>query len=296
MQDVAVSGASTRSPAEAIAELSRALGQTYQLVGRLPGGETGAYEVAGPTGERLVAKWEADTAAQVLRREGALLSERLRQSAGWPVPQERLHMGNGLLFVVQDFMPGEPIDYVTGHLLEQLLQLHRRRLRLAKPQDASHWPEALITTLITGGRGYCLHESLWRHSAQTAKVVANIEDLGRRLSPADLPGRDVLHWDFHLGNMLQEAGNLSAIIDTDFAVVGDATFDLVALALSSLTTPCEDHVRDSLFSAAFDELRPLQAQAYLSHLLLRHLDWSIRRHRTKDIEFWLQQAGSLLRL
>ena len=193
-------------------------------------------------------------------------------------------------------MPGDPVDHLTGHLLEQLLRLHRCRLGLAKPHDASRWPEALITTLITGGHGYCHHESLWRHSARTAKIVADIEDFGKRLSPADLPGRDVLHWDFHLGNMLQEGGNLSAIVDTDFAVVGDATFDLVALALSSLTTACEEQVRESLFSAAFDELGPLQAHAYLSHLLLRHLDWSIRRHRAKDIEFWLQQAERLLRL
>ncbi len=291
-----MSGANPPSPAEAIAKLSDALGQTYRLVGRLPGGETGAYEIAGPAGERLVAKWEADAATQVLRREGALLSERLRQHAGWPVPRQRVHLGKGLLFVLQDFMPGEPVDYLTGHLLEELLELHRRRLRLAEPQDANRWPEALITTLITGGNGYCHHESLWRHNARTAKVVANIEALGRCLSPADLPGSDVLHWDFHLGNMLQEKGNLSAIVDTDFAVVGDATFDLMALALSSLTTACEGHVRESLFSAAFDELGPLQAQAYLSHLLLRHLDWSIRRHRGKDIEFWLQQAENLLPL
>jgi Ser/Thr protein kinase RdoA (MazF antagonist) len=279
-----------------VANLSRTLGQPYRLIGRLAGGESGAYEVAGPAGERLVAKWEADAATQVLRREAAQLSERLRQDAGWPVPRERVHFGNGLLFVLQDFMPGEPVDRLTDRLLERLLRLHRRRLGLATPQDTSHWPEPLITTLITGGNGYCHHESLWHHSARTAKVVANIEDFGRRLNPADLPGRDVVHWDFHLGNMLQENGNLSAIVDTDFAVVGDARFDLVALALSSLTTACDERAHDSLFSAAFDELSPLQTRAYLSHLLLRHLDWAIRRHRVKGVEFWLQQAESLLPL
>lgn len=72
--------------------------------------------------------------------------------------------------------------------------------------------------------------------------------------------------------MLEEAGNLSAVVDTDFAVVGDAAFDLVALALSSLTLPCDEGVRDRL----------------------RLLDWSIRRHRAEAVEYWLRHAGDLL--
>lgn len=80
------------------------------------------------------------------------------------------------------------------------------------------------------------------------------------------------------------------MVDTDFALVGDAAFDLVALGLSSLTLPCDDGVPDRLFAAAFDDLGQLQARAYLSHLLLRLLDWSIRRHRADAVEYWLRQA------
>lgn len=46
------------SAAEAVALLSRTTRRAYRLVGQLAGGETGAHEVIGPTGDRLVMKWE----------------------------------------------------------------------------------------------------------------------------------------------------------------------------------------------------------------------------------------------
>jgi hypothetical protein len=89
---------------------------------------------------------------------------------------------------------------------------------------------------------------------------------------------------------------LAAVIDTDFCVVGDAAFDLVMLALTSLTIPCAPGVRARLFVSAFENLEFLRAQAYLAHLFIRLIDWPIRRKQPQEVEFWLAMAGELLKI
>ena len=71
---------------DAVKRLSLATGQRYQLVGRLAGGETGAREVLGHDGQRLVAKWELDPSSQIARRQAVVLTSWRRDEADWPVP------------------------------------------------------------------------------------------------------------------------------------------------------------------------------------------------------------------
>jgi hypothetical protein len=279
---------------QAVALLARTTGDDYRLIGRLTGGETGAHEVAGPAGERLVMKWDTVPSSQAARREAVVLSERLRTDAEWPVPRQRTVVGPDCLFVLQDFMPGAPVAMIGHDMVDRLLELHRNRLGLARPGDRSRWPGILITTLTVGGNGYCLHQSLRDHDERTARLLARIEDVGHRIDPRDLPGHDIVHWDLHPGNLLQDHGSLSAVVDTDHAAIGDAAFDLVLLALGSLSGQCEKGVRSRLFAAAFDGLGELRRRAYLSHFFLRLLDWSIRRGREDEIEFWLDQSQHML--
>lgn len=83
-------------------------------------------------------------------------------------------------------------------------------------------------------------------------------------------------------------------MDTDSAIVGDAAFDLVMLALTSLLLTCELGVRSRLFAGAFDQLDEVRAQAYLGHLFVRLIDWPIRRNSPGEVEFWLARADELL--
>ena len=102
---------------------------------------------------------------------------------------------------------------------------------------------------------------------------------------------DIVHWDFHLGNLLAQDDRLSAVVDTDFCAIGDAAFDLVALALSS--THCDLRVRSApgLFRLALDPLPPVRRTAYLGHLFIRVLDWPIRRGSDDEVEHWLAQVA-----
>jgi thiamine kinase-like enzyme len=276
---------------QAVALLREATGDAYELVGRLSGGETGAHELRrGADGTRLVLKWETDPDRQMLRRDGVELTERLRTEAGWPVPRQRHVEAPGCLLVLQTFMAGHPVRTFTSAMAADLLELHRHRLGLGAGRTGKPWAESLIRTLVVGGRGYCLHESLRRYDARTASLVEEIEAFGRQLDPEEFGGRDIVHGDLHIGNLLGQDGELSAIVDTDFCTVGDAAFDLVTLALSSGTVPSASDVRRDLFRRALDPLPPLRRTAYLGHLFIRVLDWPIRRGSADEVEHWLSQV------
>lgn len=274
--------------------LSAGTGSTYQLIRRLAGGETGAHEVRGPDGGRLVVKWELDRSSAAARRRAVGLTDRLRDAARWPVSRQSTVDVESCLFVIQDFQLGAPVTELSHDLVDRLLELHARRLGLARPEDGSLWPHPLIRTLTTGGAGYCRHETLHSYDRRTASLIEGIEGLGHGLDPDDLTAADVVHWDLHPGNLLQVGGELAAVVDTDFVTTGDAAFDLITMALTSLTHPCEAGVSDRLFTAAFGALSTPKRQAYVGHLLIRFLDWSIRRGRTAEVELWLAHAEGLL--
>lgn len=294
--DCFVSGGAQISAEEAVSLLAHASNDHYELIGRLSGGETGAHEVIGPTGQQLIMKWESKPRSQILRSEAVVFSARLRVEAGWPVPIQTVVDTQGVRLVLQEFMSGRPITELRHQIVDDLLDLHARRLGLARPDDPVHWPSALIKTLTTGGDSYCLHSSLRDYDDRTRSLIARIEAFGNVIAEPDLDGHDIVHWDLHPGNLLTDEGSLSAIVDTDFAVVGDAGFDLVMLALTSLTVSCESGVRSRLFAAAFDELDELRAQIYLAHLFIRLLDWPIRRDRPDEIAFWLNRSDEMLRI
>lgn len=133
-------------PAAAAVILSNVTGMAFHHVGQLAGGETGAHQFIGPDGQPLVVKWETISDRRILRGEAVALSERLRLQAGWPVPAESVVDADEIRFVViQEFMPGTPPTAIDHRLVDQLLDLHSRRLGLAEPYDPIRWPMNLIT-------------------------------------------------------------------------------------------------------------------------------------------------------
>ena len=279
---------------EAASILSEVTGKPFHLVGQLSGGETGAHQFIGPDGQPVVVKWDATSEGRSLRSEAVALSERLRREAGWPVPPEWVIDADETTFIIQEFMSGTPPKTMDHRLVDQLLDLHPRRLGLARPEDPLRWPMNLITTIAVGGNGYCRHESFRTYDQRTRSLIGRIEAFGRTLKVDDFVGRDVVHWDFHPGNFLVEGGRLSAVVDTDFAIVGDADFDLVMLALISGSMECESGVSSRLIAEAFDHLDDLRAQAFLAHLFVRIIDWPIRRNSPAEVDFWLARADELL--
>ena len=283
--------------AEAAASIfSKVTGKAFRHVRQLSGGETGAHQFLGPNGHPIVMKWDTTPDGRALRGEAVVLSERLRCAAGWPVPAESVIDGEEVTFIIQEFMPGTPATSIDHRLIDRLLDLHSCRLGLADSHDPVRWPENLIATLAFGGNGYCRHESFHEYDERTRSLIERIESFGCSLKSEDFIAHDVVHWDLHPGNLLVDGNDLSAVVDTDFAIVGDAGFDLVMFALTSLNVECEPGVRSRLFAEAFNHLDELRAQAYLAHLFVRLIDWPIRRNSPTEVDFWLARADELLTL
>jgi hypothetical protein len=276
--------------AAAVASLAAWTGEDYRFVGRLTGGETGAHEIRGPDGARLVVKWDDEPDSQSSRRQSVALTRRLHDEARWPVPLQWTVDVGDRLYVLQELLPGTPVERLNHGIVDELLALHERRLGLGAetaPTAGAH----LVDTLVAGGNDYCLHAPLREHDERTAALLARIEAFGRGLRPEQFPADDIIHWDLHCGNLLEVDGQLTAVIDNDFVTVGDAAFDLVCIAMSAVDTPCDPGVEDRLVAAAFADLDPLRRNAYAGHLVVRILDWAIRKHRPDEVELWLTQAG-----
>ena len=96
--------------------------------------------------------------------------------------------------------------------------------------------------------------------------------------------------------MLQVDGRLAAIIDLDYATTGDAAFDLTFLAVSSLEYQCyecDDKTKHMLMEIGLEGLDQARRLAYVANIILRFLDWAIRKNRPSEIDFWLDHADWL---
>jgi len=282
------------SAVAAVEQFSKASGQELLLVRRLAGGETGAHEVRTPSGRRFVLKWETDPQTMAARRRGHELTQRLFHEAGWPVPHQRLLDTSRCLYILQEFMPGMSPRRLSHARVTELADIHERRRNLAVTDDTNAWGVGVIQTLTTGGNGYCLHESLRRYTPRTAALVARIEMFGRSLTPSELQGNDIVHWDLHPGNLLVRGDDRTGVIDTDFVTRGDASFDLVTLALASSEIECDTTVSERLWKWVERTTDEMRRQTYLAHLFVRFLDWPIRRRAHDEVNFWLEQADKLL--
>jgi len=285
----------TLDAAAATALLSAAGPASYTLVGPLAGGETGATQIRRADGTPFVLKWEDDLDNQQRRRQGAHLAERLRTEAGWPSPAQDLLDIDGTLVIVQEFLPGGNVGHLSHTIVDSILELHHARLGLAAfDDDNGKWGTYLLRMLTVGGNGYCLHEPLHRFDARTRNVIERFEEIGHSTDPSDLAGHDIIHFDLHPGNLLQVDGRLTAVVDMDYARRGDATFDLTTLAVASLGVTCDPGVRIRIFDEGVEALPAPKRGVYLANLLLRNLDWSIRKSRLDEIEFWLAETERLL--
>ena len=284
------------NPSDAVILLSELTGQTFQMVGRLPGGESGAHEVRGPDGTRWVAKWDLNPGSQA-RAPGAPSLSR----PGFETKPGGQFLTNGVsnprraCSYSRSCFPGSPFELFSQELVAQLLTLHERRIGLAQPEDASKWPYSLIETLLRGGENYCLHSSLRTYDVRTAKLLDRIIEIGRERAGERPPG--------HRHRALGPARGQSA--------PGRWTFDAALWITTSsrwvtlrstwphwpprhVTPSVSRACVSSSSSVAVEPLDEARRSAYFGHLLLRVLDWAIRYDRRDEVDLWLAQSARLL--
>jgi len=234
------------------------------LEGPAPGGEVGAAYVRWPDGRRSV------------------LVDRAR-AAGVPTARHELTARvDGVRVVVQQRLPGTPPGDLDTTVVRHMLAVNDQ---LAGVLAAEPDPRPAELYLTSDGPGFCLHEPLEAFNARTARLLAWVRSVGA--DGSHMVGDDLVHMDFHPGNILVDRGRLTGVIDWDGAVRGDRHFDLVTLLF---------HLRGNapaLAGAVQDRLAMLSSRrlrAYWAHMSLRQVDWSIRHHDAATVDRWLDVA------
>jgi Ser/Thr protein kinase RdoA (MazF antagonist) len=269
-------------------ELRRVLRERTDLdvaaVTATDGGESkSAFWVTDRAGTMYVLKiipGAGPAAADGLRTLDALLA-RLRDR-GYPAP--RLCAAGhapGLVFWVQQRLRGSPLDRSPGRpgqaalarLLPELLRLNDAQAGLDIGRRG--WPGLLTRTLTAGGDGYCLHSTL-RASPAARDLLPVLHRIADRCCPAIPEGGDYVHYDFSPANLLSDGMSITGVIDINPPVLaGDRAFDLATLLFYLYD---HDAVGAGLRARLLDLAGPRAACAYLAHMVLRQVDWSLRHH------------------
>ena len=100
--------------------------------------------------------------------------------------------------------------------------------------------------------------------------------IGEACSPAIPAADDFVHYDFTLANLLSDGTAITGVIDVNPPVLaGDRAFDLATLLFYLYD---QDDIRDPLRARLLELAGPQAARAYLAHMVLRQVDWSLRFH------------------
>ncbi len=279
------------APARLLRALADEHGIEVELIGAAPGGQVGAAYVRWPDGREGVLTTAGDGDDQSgdrLRRTAAVLE--LARSRGLPVPRYDLIARAGERHVViQERLPGLVPDLVDQRLVRGMIMATDGWAGLLAEHDDR--PASLY--LAESGPGFCLHESLQHYDDRTRRMLGRIREIGRS-GPGVIIGDDLVHLDYHAGNVLvDDGGRLTGIIDWDGWAKGDRWFAITVLSYDlawrgelALVRPIEELITAEVPA---DRLR-----SYRAHLALRQVDWVIRHHGPAEVDLWLEIATARL--
>jgi Phosphotransferase enzyme family len=178
-----------------------------------------------------------------------------------------------MTFWLQERLPGKVVYQVTDWLLPEVLRLNDAQDGLG--DGTCRLSELIAATLTAGGNGYCVHATL-EARPDTRSLLAMVRHTGDRCL-ASVPERgDFVHYDFTLANLLASSAGISGVIDINPpALTGDRAFDLATMLFYLYG---QDGISQRLRDRALELTNQRALDAYLAHMMLRQVDWSLRHH------------------
>jgi hypothetical protein len=279
------------TPAAPLAAINQQLGAGLVLAGRFGGGEQGAYRVIDPTGGELALKLGRGVAHFQRLRIAAATTAHLC-GLGYPAPTYRaIGQVLGSNYSLQHVLPGFPAGRFAAAQLPALIELidMQASQAVAEPRD---WPAPVVDTVLHGGEGFCVLETMRAYSPATRELLGVVQRLAADNADTPCETGDVVHIDFTPANVLLEGGQISGVIDWEGTHSGDRVFDLVTLLFYSYDDPA---MREALWREALLRARPGMLRVYMAHLILRQVEWSARHHDRSTVAMWLERAAQVLR-
>jgi hypothetical protein len=184
-------------------------------------------------------------------------------------------------FWIQERMPGRGLSLAGGapdcvavsRLLPELFRLNDAQAGLGG--GGADWRQLITTTLLAGGDGYCLHSTMAARP-DTRELLSAVRGIGASCGPAIPSGVDFTHFDFHFLNLLSDGTTITGVIDINPPpLAGDRAFDLATLVFYVYD---HDELRRRILDRLFGLAGRQAARAYLAHMVLRQVEWSVRHH------------------
>jgi hypothetical protein len=183
-------------------------------------------------------------------------------------------------------------DTVSEALLDRLLELNALQAGLGEVVGEG-WGANLRRTLTEGADGFCLHARF----GTTRPRAGRCSRAWRRSASASTPRP---YRTATSSTRTSTTGTCcrstaaSAVIDWEGSRGGDRAFDLVTLAFGLVDAQTEPEAADRVWAVVRSVRPPTVVEAYVAHMVLRQVDWSIRHHDAATVERWLRRSERLL--
>jgi aminoglycoside phosphotransferase (APT) family kinase protein len=256
------------------------------LLGPAPGGQVGAAYVGWPDGREGVLTVAAEGIVADLRRTSDVLA--LARAHGLPVPAYDLIVEvPGAVAIVQERLPGTVPVRATRSVVQAMVGVLETFAGLLADRSDVAVPDLWLRE---SGPGYSLHRPLELYDRRSRRLLDWVHEVGTG-SRAEMTGDDLVHLDFHPGNVLvDDAGSVTGIVDWDGIGRGDRRFGLVTLRFG-VTTQDGDAATAAWLDDVLD--RRIDAETlrvYWAAMSLREVDWAIRHHAASAVERVLDLA------
>jgi aminoglycoside phosphotransferase (APT) family kinase protein len=256
----------------------------FELSSRLPGGhQDGAYVLTEPGGRRVVLKQMfAERAPPIMRRLSAL---------GYPTP-DVLYSGaatDGTAYLVQELVPGLPMQTLTDSYLDQILALNELQANLnprPKAYPIESWSGYVYEAVFA--RASVWVRLLCDHSDTTASLFAALRLATQPYAATVLPNTDVVHGDLHNENILVQYGQVTGVIDMVYAGYGSRAIDLVTLLHTSDSSAYAPAVRNRLRAHVIERFGPDVYAICMAYRAIVTVAWAIRQGRPDFIDYFMR--------
>jgi aminoglycoside phosphotransferase (APT) family kinase protein len=273
-------------------------GTSYALRGSI-GGTHGTWLLEEKGGGRAVLKrGRLPAHLEGMVRLDAII-EHVR-ARGYPTPRF-LHYGadaDGRRYTVQELAPGRPLGTLSPETTEVMLELNARHADMHIP-TTQDWARYVYATVYEGDLGWA--EMMRTHSRETAVLWDAFRVTAAPYRAVKLWDDDLVHSDFHEGQVLMEDGRVSAVVDFENAGKGSRVQDLMTLLMYAYFDDLvgkpiigAEEVRRRLWDYALDVRGPGEMVICTASSIIGMVEWSVRHDAHRDADAFLESGWRFL--